>query len=803
MFRVLSCLTAEHDLRLVALAAVMCALATFTALSIYAQAVDNTGLKRFGWLFLTGVVAACGIWATHFIAMLAYDPGLPVGYDPVLTIGSLLIAVPATAIGFGVAAEGRSWQWILGGGAFGMGISLMHYTGMSAVLLPGVIEWDRTLVISSVVIGAGLGSAGIYAYHRCSRPQATWLAAGLLTLAICGMHFTAMGAALVVADPTVPFHASLIESELIAVAVAGAAMVVLLAGVTPAMIASQTAREAVADKVRFQAALDNMSQGLCMVDADGCIQVCNQRYAAMYSLTPELTRPGTKLRDISRYRLSIGYYYVGVSAEDINDDRVKPAMTLNVTRELTDGRVISVSRRSLPDGGWVTTHQDVTDIRRIEARIKHLAHHDALTDLPNRLLLREQLKLAMTSEEDRGWALLALDLDRFKEVNDTLGHVFGDLLLRTVADRLRGCVRVADTVARLGGDEFVILQHTKDPACESEALARRIIAAINAPYELEGHVVGVGTSIGIAIAGAGLNQPDDLLKAADLALYRSKSAGRGTYHFYEPSMDQQMQSRRALERDLRLALANGEFEVYYQPLVNLERDEICGFEALLRWNHPQRGLLMPADFIPLAEETGLIVPIGEWVLRQACAEAAGWPDHLKVSVNVSVAQFKAKNLANAVVNALAASGLAPRRLELEVTESVVLEDSDSAFATLTRLHDLGVRIALDDFGTGYSSLTNLRKFPFDKIKIDRSFVSDLSTANVNALAIVRSVARLGVSLGMATTAEGVETKEQVDQVRAEGCTEMQGYYICRPSPAKEIAKLIAAQAGGKAAASAA
>jgi predicted signal transduction protein with EAL and GGDEF domain len=342
-----------------------------------------------------------------------------------------------------------------------------------------------------------------------------------------------------------------------------------------------------------------------------------------------------------------------------------------------------------------------------------------------------------------------------------------------------------------------------DPAHEAETLAKRIIEEVSAPYELDGHQVSVGTSIGIALAPGDGIEPDQLLMAADLALYRTKTAGRGTFHFFEPEMNQRMKARRDLERDLRSALTNAEFELYYQPLVNLERDEICGFEALLRWNHPQRGLLLPADFIPLAEETGLIVPIGEWVLRRACAEAAGWPDHLKVSVNVSVAQFKAKNLANAVVSALAASGLAPGRLELEVTESVVLEDSDSAFATLTRLHDLGVRIALDDFGTGYSSLTNLRKFPFDKIKIDRSFVSDLSAANVNALAIVRSVARLGVSLGMATTAEGVETRDQADQVRAEGCTEMQGYYICRPSPASEIAKLIAAKAGGKAAASAA
>jgi diguanylate cyclase (GGDEF)-like protein len=587
---------------------------------------------------------------------------------------------------------------------------------------------------------------------------------------------------------------------MIAAAVAGVAVLILLAGATPAMVASQNAREAVAEKLRFQAALDNMSQGLCMFDGDNRVSVCNKRYASMYALPPELTKPGTKLRDLSRYRIVAGSFYAGATLEEYQSDQIEPIVKVNMIRELTDGRVISISRQPMPGGGWVTTHEDVTELRRIEARIAHLAHHDALTELPNRTLLRERLEHAAagTRQGDRRWAVLILDLDRFKEVNDTLGHAIGDQLLKSVAERLRGCVRDTDTVARLGGDEFAILQCTVEPVSDAEALAARIIEVISAPFDLDGHSVSVGTSIGIALASGETTDPDQLLKAADLALYRTKSAGRGTYHFYEPGMDRQMQIRRNLERDLKLALANGEFELYYQPLVNLESDQICGFEALLRWHHPERGLICPADFIPLAEETGLIVPIGEWVLRQACAEAANWPEHLKVSVNVSVVQFKARNLTKAVVSALAASGIGPRRLELEVTESVVLEDSDAAFATLNQLHDLGVRIALDDFGTGYSSLTNLRRFPFDKIKIDRSFVSDLSAANVNALAIVRSIARLGMSLGMATTAEGVETKEQVDQVRAEGCTEMQGYYICRPSPAAEIARLIDTQVKNKA-----
>jgi diguanylate cyclase (GGDEF)-like protein/PAS domain S-box-containing protein len=435
---------------------------------------------------------------------------------------------------------------------------------------------------------------------------------------------------------------------------------------------------------------------------------------------------------------------------------------------------------------------DITERKRAEARITHMAHHDALTDLANRVLFRERLDRALMRDRrnNKGVAVLALDLDRFKEVNDTLGHPIGDALLKGVAQRLRDCVRETDTIARLGGDEFAVVQSVMDEASETAALAQRLQEAITEPYDLDGHHVVIGTSIGIAVSPADGTDPDDLLKNADLALYRAKSEGCGAYHFFEPEMDRRMRARRNLERDLRNALTNGEFALHYQPLVNIERDEICGFEALLRWTHPERGKVSPADFIPLAEETGLIVPIGEWVLRQACKDAAIWPDHLRIAVNVSVAQFKSRNLVALVVNTLAATGLLPRRLELEITESVMLQDEEGALEILTRLHDLGVRIALDDFGTGYSSLSNLRKFHFDKIKIDRSFVSDLSAANVDALAVVRSIAQLGVSLGMSTTAEGVETQEQMDQVRAEGCTEMQGFLFSRAVPADEITRLL-------------
>jgi diguanylate cyclase (GGDEF)-like protein len=547
---------------------------------------------------------------------------------------------------------------------------------------------------------------------------------------------------------------------------------------------------------QLDAAINNISQGLCMYDAAQRLVVCNEPYARMYGLSREQVKPGTTLRELVELRIAKGLY-AGADPEGYLRDRLTPVVeTSDTLHELSDGRVVAIARRPMSNGGWVATHEDITERRRAEARIAHLAHHDVLTDLPNRALLRERLEQAVTGMRQgaRPLAVLMLDLDRFKEVNDTLGHPIGDALLKVVTERLRGCVGEMDTIARLGGDEFAVVQRVSDPATESATLAKRIQEVITSPFDIAGHHMLIGTSIGIAVAPGDGSDPDQLMKNADLALYRAKSEGRGTYRFFEPEMDQRMQARRSLERDLRNALVNGEFAVYYQPLVNLERNEICGFEALLRWFHPERGTIPPADFIPLAEETGLIVPIGEWVLRQACNEAASWPDHLKIAVNLSPAQFKCRNLVEVIVGAVANAGIAAQRLELEITESVMLQDADAAFDMLTQLHALGVRIALDDFGTGYSSLSNLRKFPFDKIKIDRSFVSDLSGANVDALAVVRSVARLGVSLGMSTTAEGVETKEQLDHVRAEGCTEMQGYYICRPSPAHEITRLLASKA---------
>ena len=544
--------------------------------------------------------------------------------------------------------------------------------------------------------------------------------------------------------------------------------------------------------LRFDAALNNMSQGLCMFDGQQRLVVCNTPYARMYDLDETLTKPGTPFLAIIRHRIDDGLHAGKSSDEYVEDVLATVAESRPVTRvrELNDGRVVVIKQHPMPDGGWISTHEDITEYRRIEARADHLARHDVLTDLPNRVLLRERLEDEVASgRKDEQVAVLCIDLDRFKEVNDSLGHVAGDTLLRTVSERLRGCLGDRDTIARLGGDEFSIVQVADEQPIAATSLAATILETMGLPFDLNGENVTVGASIGIAVSPSDGNHADELLKNADLALHRAKHEGRGTYRFFEAGMDADMQARCKLQVDLRKALANGEFQLYYQPVVNLERNEICGLEALLRWIHPERGIVSPGVFIPVAEETGLIVPIGEWALRQACADAATWPEHIKVAVNLSPVQFRSRNLVQMVFAALAASGLAASRLELEITESVLLHDNAATVATLHQLRSLGVRIAMDDFGTGYSSLSYLRSFPFDKIKIDRCFVKDLSDATAGSVAILRAVANLGLSLGMVTTAEGVETEDQVEKVRAEGCTEMQGYFFSPPRPLKDIERL--------------
>lgn len=676
-----------------------------------------------------------------------------------------------------------------------------------------------------------------------------------------------------------------------------------------------TDREIGEHKARLAMALDNMSQGLCMFDERSNLILCNQRYLDMYSLPPDIVKPGCSLRRIIEERTKTNTFEGDIDAylREV-DALVAHGKQVQRLIEIPDGRVIRTVHQPVPDGTWVATHEDITiqrraeqerdrnrefldlvvdnipvttlvkdakelryvfvnrageryygterdkmigktpfdllpgpsaqliidldrqllaanrgsiedehqirmadgamrvakstrlpildkkgepqylltvieDIterKRAEERIAHLAHHDALTNLPNRVLFRSQLEMALTQlREGEHLALLYLDVDHFKSINDTLGHPVGDELLRAIAGRLRRCAQMSDTVARLGGDEFALIHMAIRHPQDCIPLLNNIYEAVRAPYELGGHHVVADVSIGVAIAPGDGTEPDELLKNADLALYGAKAEGRGTYRFFELDMDARMKERRTLELDLRKAIAEGEFELYYQPIRNIAEGRVVGCEALLRWNHPERGIISPADFIPVAEETGLIIPIGEWVLRRACADAVTWPDGMKVAVNLSPAQFRSRSLVQTIFNAFATAGLNPDRLELEITETVLMQHTESTIEMLNQLRKIGVRIAIDDFGTGFSSLGYLRSFPISKLKIDRSFIRDLPD-DADAFAIIRAVVGLANSLGIVSTAEGVETEQQYEALREIGCSEMQGFLLSRPCPLAEV-----------------
>jgi len=545
------------------------------------------------------------------------------------------------------------------------------------------------------------------------------------------------------------------------------------------------------ERERLDIAINNIIQGLVLVDAEARIVVCNRQYIEMYGLSPEVVKPGLTFRELMAHRKDTGSFTGDVEqlCSSVLRDVAEGIASRRIL-ESGDGRLIDTLTQPLPTGGWLATMEDITERKRYDERIAHMAHYDALTDLPNRALFRERLDAALDAiGPGDQLAVLYIDIDQFKSVNDSLGHTIGDELLRTVAARLRGCLAATDFAARIGGDEFAIIRTAVGEPCEIADLVARIYAAIREPYECVGHLLTADASIGIALAPQHGASQDQLLKNADLAMYEAKAGGRRTFRYFEPAMEARVTALRTLEMDLRQAITDGGFEIHYQPLVSIADGKVTGCEALLRWRHPSRGMISPAEFIPVAEETGLINQLGEWVLAASCAEAATWPGDIKVAVNVSPVQFAREGFALKVAAALASSGLPPHRLELEITEAVLIRDDAAALAMLHQIRALGVRIALDDFGTGYSSLSYLQRFPFDKIKIDRSFIKNIEDPS-GAAYIVKAVVDIAAARRMTTTAEGVETAQQLDELRKLGCTEMQGYLYSPAVPVSKLAPLL-------------
>jgi diguanylate cyclase (GGDEF)-like protein/PAS domain S-box-containing protein len=924
MLRVYSCLTEQHDLRLVFLAGLICVAACLISINLFIRANDAERGRPLSWLLGAATVFGAGVWAFHFISELAYEPGFPVGYDAALTAISLVAAIGAVWLAMFVAH--RFAAPVLGGAMIGAGIAAMHYIGMAALRAPAHLHWDAGYVLASVAIAVTFAAAAMRASSWGPVLQRRLMAVVLLVLGIVGLHFTAMAAVTLVPDPliAVPVHA--VTPTVLAILIATVTALIAALGLLDLIVDDHLALRAAREAERLRRSADHLARAQRIahtgsIEQDlqtGAIEWFGETYR-IFGLDPNLPAPvgeaflalfhpddraacetqgpahqaaaagqlhhkphvslrfrivqpggavrlvhheselvldqrGAAVRWIGTYKdvteaveaeqsfrllfegnpvpmwlfdpetlkflavndaAVVHYGYVRESFLKMTllhivpqEDRqnVKNAIRINpgvdggpnrvwqhVKADGTEIDVLTFWRHTMfcDKPAQLVAIVDVTEKREAEARIAHMAHHDALTGLPNRVLFHERLDEALSRvrrDQDK-FAVLYLDLDQFKNVNDGLGHPAGDKLLVAVAERLRTCLRDCDMVARFGGDEFAVLQIGLAGPHEAGAFAGRIVTLLSEPYEIDGQQCVIGASVGIALAPADGETAEQLLGNADMALYQAKEDGRRVVRFFEPGMDARVRARRTLELDLRKALAAGEFELYYQPLVTLETGVICGFEALLRWHHPLRGIVAPAEFIPLAEEVGLIDPIGEWVLRQACAEAAAWPDDLKVAVNLSPVQFKKGNLPQMVSAALASVGLPAARLELEITESLFLAESKTNLATLRSLRALGVGISMDDFGTGYSCLSYLRAFPFDKIKIDRSFISELGESG-DCMAIIKAITHLGSNLGIPTVAEGAETEKQLAWLREAGCTEMQGYLFSRPVPASEIAGLL-------------
>lgn len=902
---------AHHNLWLVALAAVVCVGGSLTTFTIYAHVIARGSQRRIMWVPLTGFCAGAGIWATHFIDMLAHESGQATGYDPFPTATSFAVAVAVSTMGVAISLGRRRAMIAAGGAIIGLGIAAMHFIGMQALILQGTFEWNAALITLAIVVGVTFAVSALLAYRLQSGMSALLSGSILLTLGICSLHFTAMAALTIVPTQGAAAPTSEFDSEMLAATVASTTALALLAGYFVALINGRAMHESferfgelveavieglvVADdgvivningralmlcrrkrheligknvfghllaqappslsssgthrfnvpllraddtpipvevvrrplrglfrgneiyairdlrereaaarqlaeadqelqrseqdlcmrNLLLENALSTMSQGLCIFDNDRRVGLCNERFSTIYDLPADAIRPGMHLTEVIQKRIDNGRYAGQSPAAYMREWNEPPTEAENCVHELCNGQVIAIARRMMPGGGWVTTHEDITELKRLEAEVTHLAETDALTGLPSRTSIRDRLTERLEAASEL--AVLVLGMDRFGEINAALGHAAGDAVLKSVAQRLQDSTRRATLLGRFGDDTFVVVEAVKQ-ATEGTGFAQRLQSEIRKPLEIAESTLELTATIGMAVYPTDGKDADTLLKNAVLAMKRGKSEGCGTLCFFSPAMDAELRDRRALEQDLAAAVEKRQFDIQYQPLVNLARNEIAGFEALLRWQHPVRGVVPPAEFMPVAEQTGLIHAIGDRALRQACAEAMNWPKDLIVSVGVSVTQFRSPKFVGSLTAILKATGLKAARLEIEITEKELHDNQDQAIKTLQQLSDLGVLISFNKFGAGLSSFTHLRKFLVHKIKIDKSFLPGSSKQQESQI-FLRTLARLGVGMGMVTTVDGVETKEQLDIARAEGCTEMQGVCFGQPRTAEEIRSL--------------
>jgi diguanylate cyclase len=771
MLKVYNCIATEHDFKLVALAAFVCILASVAAIRLLRYARISKGHMRGVWLTVSAISTGFGIWATHFVAMLAFTPGLPSGYNIALTILSLIAAILLTGVGLTVSLT-ENWRhgpWV-GGAIVAGGIAVMHYMGMAAFEISGTLLWDPVLVAASIVLGGAIGAialpVGLHGDHE------GWKIGGalLLTLAICSHHFTAMGAVSILPDPNITVSQTALPAGWLAIAVTIASLGILGLATAGVVIDIRDHRRSELETDRMRDLADASVEGLLV--CDGQIIVSANKSFSQLAGCPAASLVGGKLEScfpdaVARFKLMSRANHAVETELRHRDGSVTPV-------ELIMRPIIFAER---PHN--VVAVRDLKARKDAEQHIHFLAHHDALTGLPNRSFFNARVDQEIASlAPGKSLGILCLDLDRFKEINDLFGHAAGDQALQAFASRLGALLGDQQMMARIGGDEFAILMPGISGPAAAGQLAESILETLRSSTDTP--EMPTTTSIGIALSPDDAADRQSLLNYADVALYRAKQEGRNTYRFFEAKMGADVRERRLLEHELRLAVASGEMSLAYQPQYDIQGGGVVGFEALIRWKSPARGEISPGVFIPIAEETGSILQIGDWVLKEACCEAASWQVPLKVAVNVSAVQLHNAAFAQELHAILLETGLPAKRLEIEITETALVRDFNRTLATLRQVKALGVEIAMDDFGTGYSSLSNLRAFPFDRIKIDRSFIKAVHT-NQQAATIVRAVLGLGKGLGLPVIAEGVETAAELQFLQDENCDEVQGYLLGRPA----------------------
>jgi len=917
MYSVLTCLTSEHDLRLVLLAGIICLMASHVAILLVQRGRQTEGNAKWIWLGVAGTSGGFGIWSTHFIAMIAYDPGVVMGYNIELTFLSLAMAIVATFAAVTCAAFLRGISAYLSGGLlFCVGVASMHFTGMMAIDFPGSIEWTAGHIVASIALGAILATlayaVALNGEHTAGRKYG---ATGLLTLGVVTLHFTAMGGVRVIPGAETLDASLLLSPSVMVVTIATTSISLLTTGIAAAYFAMLAERKAAAGTADFKRlvlgvtdyaiymldldgkvsnwnagaerlkgytaneivgrdfatfypsedrakgmpqkallaartegkfeaegwrcrkdgtsfwahvvidpiyddagelmgyakitkdstkqkedadrialmsrnldiALENMSQGLCLFDKDEKLVLANRNYSAIFGFPQEFASGGKTYHDLIEqgYLTKLGDTEAAKARAAEHYERAMKIIRFgggSNVQMLSDGRSIQTVYNAIKEGGWVATVEDITQRLQSEEKIAFMAEHDGLTGLPNRSKFNETLaqEIALAERAGKKLAVIGIDLDKFKEINDQHGHAAGDLVLMELTRLTTEALRADEFIGRFGGDEFAAIKSFEDIA-EVHDFLERLEHCLIGEVSIDGFEVKTGASLGVAIFPDDGRDAEQLLANADLAMYRAKDSLLNRVCFYEGAMDEAARQRRALAKDLWDAIDKKQFHLHYQVQKSVSTGKITGYEVLLRWTHPIHGNIPPMDFISLAEECGAILPIGEWVIREACRTAAGWDEPYKIAVNLSPIQLAHQDMASVVRQVLVESGLNPRRLEIEITESSIITDKDRALHTMRQIKALGVSIAIDDFGTGYSSLETLRAFPFDKIKLDRSFMNEVESSQ-QAKAIVRAILALGQSLEVPVLAEGVETQDQLDILLKEGCDEAQGYLLGKPGP---------------------